>query len=63
VEVDRIEEVLRHREIVGTVQTGRKGFGLLDFGVARDGSGTETFLERTVGLGASKDQLSDKVHI
>jgi hypothetical protein len=31
VEVDRTEEVLRHRDIVGAVQTGRKGFGLLEF--------------------------------
>ena len=31
VEVDRTEEALRHKDIVGAVQTGRKGFGLLDF--------------------------------
>ena len=31
VEVDRTEEALRHRDIMGAVQTGRKGFGLLDF--------------------------------
>ena len=99
-EVDRVEEALKHKDIVGAVQTGRKGFGLLDFkpygmssekekriavvaevrkqeqekrqlhpgtvcsagsvyGVAGDGSGEETFLERAVGLGASKDQFSD----
>ena len=31
VEVDRAEEALKHKDIVGAVQTGRKGFGLLDF--------------------------------
>ena len=30
-EVDKAEESLRHKDIVGAVQTGRKGFGLLDF--------------------------------
>ena len=31
VEVDRAEEALVHKDIVGAVQTGRKVFGLLDF--------------------------------
>ena len=30
-EVDRAEEALKHKDIVGAVQTGRKGFRLLDF--------------------------------
>ena len=30
-EVDRAVEALKHKDIVGAVQTGRKGFGLLDF--------------------------------
>ena len=31
VKVDRTEVALRHRDIVGAVQIGRKGFGLLVF--------------------------------